>query len=214
MAGDKIAIKDENIIFYELESNPDFDESALSEEERAKVEANHAAMEAKYKDRLLHLAFSQACPCLQQRVIERTMKRAALIQTQNPPQAQFMQEDADDHVFGIIASSTNGMYAEDMLCAVVWCQNCGSMKFYGDLRPLMRHLGNIYNQEADAMSIPVGRQEAKQPDVTPTFVMEDLETGEKTPADDLAKALFGAGAPEGSLSLESLENEAEGKSEE
>lgn len=206
MANEKLTVKDEHLIFYEIESNEKFDPDALSDEEKAAIEENHNKVEDALRKYLVGLAIGHACICQQSKVIQRAQRSAQLIQTGQAPTIRFEQNDVDNYVFGVVISSTNGIYREEPLCVVVWCQSCNSLQFFGDLRPLMRHLGNVYNKEIEAMSIPagnapavnVGGEEAKKP----VYVMKDLVTGEETPADSLASALFGASADPDSVKLE------------
>ena len=81
---------------------------------------------------------------------------------------------------------------------------------FGDSHMFLRAVGESYQGMLPRMMRDEARiaDKAAETDATeqgfsspaPSFVMEDLETGEKIPADDLAEALFGQ--KNGSVQLE------------
>lgn len=208
----KLTVKDENLIFYEIESDEAFNMSALSDDERKQIAQNHEQVEAGIRKYLVEMAITHACICQQSKIIQRTQRTASMIKTGQAPVLRVVQEDIDNYVFGVVVSSVDGMYREMPLCTVIWCQTCNSLQFFGDLRPLMRHLGNVYNKEMDAMSIPAGNAPAETVGNTkPKYMMKDLNTGEETAADDLAQALFGDGATPGTVTLEDVKPTVQGQ---
>lgn len=201
----RLTVKDENFIFYELETNDAFNIYNLSPEEQEKIQANHDEVEEALRQSLVQLVIPNACICQQRVMLERAAAQSRILQPGMSPVIRFEQEDIDNYVFGVVMRSDNGIYRKEPLSIVVWCQTCKSIRFFGDLRPLMRAIGEIYNKEVQSMVVPVGKQPAEvvTPPEAPKFIMKDLTTGEETPANDLAEALFGAGAA-GNVSLEEI----------
>ena len=97
------------------------------------------------------------------------------------------QEIANHSTFGAVIVSDRGLYKSIEL-VVRRCNDCGKMHFYGNMQAMLSLCANGYN-------IFFRDNGPTEGTGAPNYVMENLETGEMTPADDLVKALFGGAAP-------------------
>lgn len=218
-SGKPLTVKDDNIVFYEIEIADDgFKLEDLPKDEQELIALKNEKMEENLKQYLIAVTTMHLCSCHQPRIIQREMAKSKLLQADGVPHLQYQQEDFDNYVYGVVMLSDHGVYSPVPLLVVLQCQVCQNMTFVGDVRPLMRHLGDVYMRELSAMELPAGvmpainlhpakeKLETVPTDVPtkkpqPTFIMEDVETGEKTSADSLAEALFGTGAVSGDLQL-------------
>lgn len=218
-----LIIKDENIIFYDLDVSPTpFDPTSLTEEEKTKLEEENAAFETNLKGYLTNLVARNICLCHQQQIIQREMFKQSIIKTDQNRAIRIQQEDIDSYICGVVIRSKDGKYSSDLpLLTVLQCRQCGNIRLFGDIRPLMRGLGDMYLTHMSAMDIPVCEElkaameasekesidDGTNSEEQPKFILQNVETGEETPADNLAEALFGPGVDPSSLSLGDVESE-------
>ncbi|MCM1230239.1 MAG: hypothetical protein NC489_08900 [Ruminococcus flavefaciens] len=208
---ERFTIKDENIVFYEIETANEFKGKKLTDEEIAELEKKNEPVIDELKQYLVDITFQHTCACHQPRIIQREMAKPQIVPTNGPRQIHYQQSDFDNYVYGVVMMSDHGIHKGIPLLVVIQCQTCRSLQFIGDIRPLMRLLSVGFRDNLDAMEIPAGDmpgiifEEPKPVTETkkPEFIMKDLETGKEIPADDLAEALFGKGNNlTGSLTLE------------
>ena len=182
-----LTVKDENIEFYEIEKNDNFDESALTDEEKNHIKHENDDFEnGVVRQVIIHRAITSPCTCQAKKIMQRQMRRASIAGPVAGANMQFTQEDIDNYYNGVIVLAEGGIDKKMLLYARQF-KNCKNVEFNGDIRPMMRGLAQFYCD-----FLPDDEKEAKQKALdNAMYIMEDIETGEKTPADSLGEALFG-----------------------
>jgi len=201
-----LAVKPENVVFFEVETNDQYNYASLTQEEKDKRAQANAAFEEQYIQQLM-LNHAAPCQCQTPRIMERVQARLKLGVLKPGPNGEIpmelLQEDLDTRKFGVIVTSENGFYKRiNML--VTQCKGCGDIHLTGDIDAITRMFAKAISNEIDIKAQQDQIEEAisrtmagnDAPADGPAFVLENTETGERRGADDLGAALFG-GAVEG-----------------
>lgn len=188
----KLIVKPDNIYPFEVELNDSFKLGALPEDEQKAIMEKNAAFEQEQIQQAL-LNHAAPCNCRMPIIQERMMTRIRLMPTPPPPgtpiQMELLQEDVDARTFGIVIGSTNGVYTS-IDAIVVGCKACGAVQIFGGVEGLTRAIAEghtaalTYNQIMNAATDGEAAGDGE-------FMMENLDTGERSECDDLGKALFG-----------------------
>lgn len=207
MALKELVVKDENIYFLEVDSNDNFDPAELDEAAATAMTSHNEKFEQDMKSTLLTHIMMNICNCQMPGLMERPVRRQAITGRQG--NVELEQDDIDKYACGVLVHSEDGIH-KDIVMMTTQCKVCGKMQMFGDSHMFLRAVGESYQGMLPRMMRDEARiaDKAAEADVTeqgfsspaPSFVMEDLETGEKIPADDLAEALFGM--KDGSVQLE------------
>lgn len=221
MNPNEIKIKAENTLIYELESDETFDYDALDEEAQKVIDAANE----KYENNELQNALrpkAVPCACMAQELQERALRRASLLAgTNNGPmniQIQLEQKDFDQKNFVVILNTEKGYYS-NIRCIISHCKRCGELHFWGELEPF----GDVISRrfvDYDTTQANKEKREAQMKELIantpvpedgrPQFVLEDTETGELTPADDLVRSLAGGGPVPEDMKLDTVEEASSG----
>ena len=204
-----LTIKDEQVIFYGVDDLPESKQTVRTEEELEALEKDMEEYDANLKALLLSTTFQHICNCHQPEIMQREMAKAAVIQTQGPRMITFQQEDIDNYVYGVIGHSVDGKYEGNPMLYAMQCRRCGSIKLFGDLRPLIMHLGEVYRDKLDMIFGKSKDSDNAEGVQEGAFMMENLETGEKVPAENLAEALFGEGTSSDSVRMDKIPDKPE-----
>lgn len=199
-------IKDENIYVYELEVNDAYEFDKLTPEQQKKVTDTNATWLENLQPILLDKG--APCQCLMPEIAERVRRRAALMPNAIGPGGQISfkpeQSDVDKKDFAVIVDEKDGIYGNIRFIAT-HCKKCGALQFWGDLSPIATLVAKAFvdhdvakEKDKTVASIPKGKV-VTAPDTTtattskssPTFVLEDINTGKLTDADNLMKGLTG-----------------------
>lgn len=200
----KFKIKDENLLFFMVEMNDDFDESVLTDEERQEIQRQNDIFEERVIDPAI---FSKVAPCQCQmpRIQQRIQSRLAILGEKallpnGQIQMEIEQEDVDAYQFGVIVECLNGVY-QRLLFLVRRCKGCQIIQQWGEIGPYVRMLVDIFDKFHDTdFAEPEERAIPKEGE----FILENTETGERTEAGSLGE-LFGSIAESGELSLDKPE---------
>lgn len=214
-----LEVKKENVVFYEIEDNDAYSYEALSPEEKAELAAKNQAFEAQTIQRLL-LDRATPCQCQTPRIMERLQAKMKLGLLQPGPNGQvpveLLQEDVDSRQFGIIVDAHDGVYT-GVKMVIVKCKGCGDIHFFGDIEAITRMCAEAFAKESDidahreasgieeAIAQTMARGEIPADPDGPAFILENAETGERTPADDLGAALLGSSAGSDEIRTEPVE---------
>lgn len=200
-----LQVKQDNITSFDIELNDGFKIAALSEDEQKAIMDQNAEFEQKYVQQAL-LKHASPCNCRMPIIQERMMTRIRLMPTPPPPgtpiQMGLLQEDVDAQSFGIVLTTLNGVY-KSIDTIVVGCKSCGAVQIFGGVEGLTRAIAKgrteelTYNQLMEATAAENGE--------SGEYMIENLDTGEKTGCDDLGQALFGQG--DGGVQLESTDTD-------
>lgn len=132
-----LEVKSDNIIFYEIESNDEFDPATLSDKEKEELIAANVKFESEVIQQEL-MARAHPCNCQMPAIMKRAQTRM-MITGQMPVNGQIpveiIQDDIDTRDFAIIVNSTNGRYTGVALI-IAHCKGCGDLHFWGDIGPI------------------------------------------------------------------------------
>lgn len=218
MANPNLTIRKENVTLYELESNDRFDPDRLPEEEQRKIEeANEKFEDTVLQNNLLQKAFP--CQCMGPKLQERAMRRASILAPSHAgpgPMSinlQIEQEDIDQKDFVVVVNEDDGYYT-DIRMVISHCKNCGELHMWGEVGPIGELIARAF-VDHDTTKAHKDRRTAQlqqiiddgpvPPEGTPMFVMENTETGEITPADDLVNGMLGKGPMPKDMFTESVD---------
>ena len=181
-----LTVKDENIMIYLVDIGPRADDE-LSEEIQ---EANNRFEEEAVRPTVISRA--TPCQCQFPRIHQKAEARAKILGPQAPmPDGripiQLDQDDIDTTAFGVVVGATDGKF-ESIKMIISQCKSCGKLQFWGDLEPVLRMM------TAGFTEFEYSRKKGPTPPVSDEYVIEDMDTGERTPAGNLAEALFGKGS--------------------
>ena len=197
----KLEVKLDLVNVYELESDESFDYDKLPPEEQKAIDDSNEKYEHNELQKSL-MEKALPCQCMSRELQERAMRRASILSQGPGPmpiQLQLTQDDLNQKDFVVIINTDKGIY-KDVRCIVSHCRRCGEMHLWGDLEPIgtllahafMDHDTTEYRKDKRANEMKKLIDEGpKPPEGTPQFILENTETGEITPADDLVRGLAG-----------------------
>lgn len=121
---------EENVLFYEIEENDDFDYDALPEEEQKELDNYNAQKDEEFTHTLLDTIFpDNLCRCQVANFLKREMSKAKLI-TNGQPTPTLRQEDVDQFKFAVTVLTKNGKH--DTVSTIVReCKKCHKIEYYG-----------------------------------------------------------------------------------
>ena len=209
----KLMVNLELVNVYELESDDSFDYEALPEKEQKVIDEQNDAFDNGVLQQYL-MGKAMPCQCMTRELQERAMRRAAILSQGPGPmsvQLDITQVELDQTDFVVIINTERGIH-KDIRFAVSHCRRCGAMFFWGDLNPIGDLIAHAFvdhdttqqrkNKRAAQLQKLID-EGPKPPDGQPQFILENTETGEITPADDLINAMVNGGPmPDGMFTEE------------
>lgn len=121
---------EENVLFYEIEENDDFDYDTLSEEDQKALDNYNAQKNEEFTSTLLDTIFpDNLCRCQVADFIKREMSKAKLI-TNGQPTPTLRQEDVDQFKFAVTVLTKDGKY-NTVSTIVRECKKCHKIEYYG-----------------------------------------------------------------------------------
>lgn len=148
---------DENVTFYEVELDDNYDpDAADTSENLAEMEnANDRFLTDVLNARIMS-TFS-ICQCAMQSWIDKNERRRAIM---NIPPQQYVpaieQEDLDNYKYAIIAIAERG-YLKDISAIVRECKTCHRIEYWGDINIYAHLLAEITtNFHSHANNVEVG----------------------------------------------------------
>lgn len=198
---DRFQIKDENIFIYEIDPD-DVDLSQLTEVQQQELATQRDQFIA---DQVIPRLRERAFPCnCQMPVIQKkSMTRAKLLNLA-PGSIGIEQDDIDQKDFSVYIRMEDGWYAE-IVAIMAHCKGCGAISLYGDGNIISGALGTVIFNQMTRFPQTVG-EDSEIKDAN--YTLENLETGEITPADSLSEILGMDGAA-GTLETEDVDTAEE-----
>lgn len=196
----QIEVKLDHINVYELEDNDSFNYDSLPKEKQEEIDQINEKFEKTTLQQVLHDK-AIPCQCMAMEIQERAIRRASLLSggRNMPISLELTQDDIDQKDFVVVINTENGIYS-DIRCIVSHCRRCGELHMWGELEPIGNLLAHCFVDHDTTQQHKKDREDrirdmiANTPvpeDGRPQFVLENTETGEMTPADDLVRSLAG-----------------------
>lgn len=121
---------EENVLFYEIEENDDFDYDGLSETEQKELDEYNSQKNDEFTKNLLDTIFpDNLCRCSVAEFIKREMSKAKLI-TNGQATPTLRQGDVDNFKFAVTVITKNGRY-DNVSTIIRECKKCHKIEYYG-----------------------------------------------------------------------------------
>lgn len=162
---------EENVLFYEIEENDDFDYDALTEEDQKALDSYNAQKDDEFTNTLLDTIFpDNLCRCQVADFIKREMSKAKLI-TNGQPTPTLRQEDVEQFKFAVTVLTKNGKH-DTVSIIVRECKKCHKIEYYGSAEVFTQLLN-----EATVNFINNSRDPEEVQSIDVAQVMEDAGLG-------------------------------------